>query len=172
MDDPSSITLRAATPADLAAMARVKQDAGVAAWPHILPPDLIGQLPFLDRWSSAVTHPSPRTRVLVAEREGSVVAFAVTRPSSDDDADAQVAELDGFYAAPEVWGQGVGRELLAAAVAAMREDGFRHATLWTATDNHRPRRIYEIGGWRLDGAVRHRQLAGAEFDELRYRIRL
>jgi RimJ/RimL family protein N-acetyltransferase len=172
VDDPSSVSLRAATPADLAAMARAKQDAGVAAWPHILPPELIGQLPFPERWSRAITHPPARTRVLVAEERGAVVAFAITRPSADDDADEQIGELDGFYAVPEVWGRGVGRALLAAALEALREDGFSHATLWTAVDNHRPRRIYETAGWRLDGTVRHRHLAGAEFDELRYRLRL
>ncbi|HYN63879.1 MAG TPA: GNAT family N-acetyltransferase [Candidatus Limnocylindrales bacterium] len=172
MEDPSPVTLRAATPEDLAAMARAKRDAGVAAWPHILPPALIGQLPFLERWSGAVTHPPARTRVLVAEQHGAVVAFAITRPSADDDADGQIGELDGFYAAPAVWGRGVGRRLLVAAVEGLREDGFSHATLWTAADNHRPRRIYETAGWRLDGTVRHRHLGGAEFDELRYRLRL
>jgi GNAT superfamily N-acetyltransferase len=153
-------------------MERAKQDAGIAAWPHILPPELIGQLPFPERWTEAVAHPPARTRVLVAEQERGVVAFAITRPSADDDADGQVGELDGFYAAPAVWGRGVGRALLAAAVEGLREDGFSHATLWTAADNHRPRRIYETAGWRLDGAVRHRHLVGAEFDELRYRLRL
>ena len=172
MNDPSDVTLRPATAADLEAMATAKRDAGVAAWPHILPPELVSQLPFPERWSSAVTQPPARTRVLVAEQDGAVVAFAITRPSADDDADGQVGELDGFYAAPAVWGRGVGRALLAAVVEALREDGFSHATLWTAADNHRPRRIYETAGWRLDGTVRHRHLAGAEFDELRYRLRL
>jgi GNAT superfamily N-acetyltransferase len=170
--DPSDITLRPAAPADLEAMATAKRDAGVAAWPHILSPELVSQLPFPERWTGAVTRPPARTRVLVAETDGAVVAFAITRPSADDDADGQVGELDGFYAAPAVWGRGVGRALLAAAVDALREDGFSHATLWTAAENHRPRRIYEIAGWRLDGTARHRHLAGAEFDELRYRLRL
>jgi GNAT superfamily N-acetyltransferase len=172
VNDPSSVTLRAAIAADLAAMARVKQDAGVAAWPHILPPELISQLPFPERFTAAVTNPPARTRALVAEQGGSVVAFAITRPSADDDADGEVGELDGIYAAPQVWGQGVGRTLLAAAVEALREEGFSHATLWTAADNHRPRRMYETAGWRLDGTLRHRHLGGAEFDELRYRLRL
>jgi GNAT superfamily N-acetyltransferase len=153
-------------------MERAKRDAGIAAWPHILEPELISQLPFPDRWSGAVMNPPARTRVLVAEQGGQVIAFAITRPSADDDADELIGELDGFYAAPEVWGRGVGRAVLAAAVDALREDGFSHATLWTATENHRPRRIYETAGWRLDGGVRHRHLAGAEFDELRYRLRL
>jgi GNAT superfamily N-acetyltransferase len=172
VNDPTGVTLRPAGAGDLTAMASVKRDAGVAAWPHILPPELVSQLPFPERWSGAVTHPPARTRALVAEQGGAVVAFAITHPSADDDADEQVGELDGFYAAPAVWGRGVGRALLAAAVDALREDGFGHATLWTAADNHRPRRIYETAGWRLDGTVRHRHLAGAEFDELRYRLRM
>jgi RimJ/RimL family protein N-acetyltransferase len=61
---------------------------------------------------------------------------------------------------------------MAAAIQALREDGFSSVTLWTATDNHRPRRIYERAGWRLDGTRRNRNLGGIAFEELRYRTRL
>jgi RimJ/RimL family protein N-acetyltransferase len=77
-----------------------------------------------------------------------------------------------LYTAPATWGRGAGLALLAAAVEALREDEFTTVTLWTATDNHRPRRIYERAGWRLDGATRNRNLGGIAFEELRYRLRL
>jgi GNAT superfamily N-acetyltransferase len=153
-------------------MERAKLDAGVAAWPHILPPEVTAQLPFPERWTAAVLTPPRRTRVFVAEMAGEVVGFAIIRPSADDDATAESGELDGFYIAPSAWGRGAGRALLTAATEALRAEGFQSCTLWTATANHRPRRIYERAGWRPDGLVRHRSLGRAEFDELRYRIRL
>ncbi|HET9540001.1 MAG TPA: GNAT family N-acetyltransferase, partial [Candidatus Limnocylindria bacterium] len=98
--------------------------------------------------------------------------FAIVRPSADDDASPETGELDGFYTAPAAWGRGAGLALMAAAIEALREDGFTTATLWTAIDNHRPRRIYERAGWRVDGTTRKRNLGGIAFEELRYRTRL
>jgi GNAT superfamily N-acetyltransferase len=158
--------------ADLPAMERAKRQAGIAAWPHIFPPEILRQLGFPERWAAFVTSPGAREAALVGELDGTVVGFAILRPSADDDATGEIGELDGFYVAPAAWSLGVGRALLAAALDLLRSDGFSQATLWTAIENHRPRGIYERGGWRLDGTSRHRQLFGAEFDEVRYRIRL
>lgn len=153
-------------------MVAIKRDAGLAAWAHILPPPVVEGLPFPERWAEAIDAADPRVRVLVVEADAHVVGFAVTRPSGDADADSTIGELDGFYVEPGSWGQGAGRALLEAAVDALREAGFRFATLWTADENHRPRRIYETAGWRTDGAERGRASGGVEFVELRYRIAL
>ena len=167
-----TVTVRGAVKADLPAMTAAKRDAGTAAWPHIFPPDVLAQLGFPERWTAAVTDPPQRTHALVAELEGEVVGFAIVRPSADDDASPDTGELDGFYTAPAAWGRGAGLALLAAAIEALREDGFTTATLWTATGNHRPRRIYEKAGWRLDATTRKRNLGGIAFEELRYRTKL
>jgi GNAT superfamily N-acetyltransferase len=71
-----------------------------------------------------------------------------------------------------VWGLGGGRTLLEVAVATLTEAGCWDATLWTAAENHRPRRIYQTAGWRTDGATRDRSIAGAAFTEVRYRREL
>ena|ERR1700674_3906998 len=167
-----ALRIRPASMLDLPAMAAIKHDAGLAAWSHILPPAILESLTFLDRWEAAVGRTDARSGVLVTELDGKVVAFAVTRPSGDADALSTTGELDGFYADPRVWGLGAGRALLAEAAAALLEAGFSEATLWTAAQNHRPRRIYEIAGWRVDGAERHRSFGGVEFTEVRYRILL
>jgi GNAT superfamily N-acetyltransferase len=167
-----TIAIRDASEADLAAMGEAKHAAGLAAWPHILPREVLQELGFPERWRDAVLAPDARTRALVAELEGRVVGFAIVRPSVDDDAQPHTGELDGFYTAPRAWGRGAGRALLAAATDALRSCGFREATLWTATANHRPRRIYEAAGWRPDGTSRHRSFEGTDFEELRYRTRL
>jgi GNAT superfamily N-acetyltransferase len=166
------VRIRPATEADVPRLAAIKRDAGVAAWPHILPPEVIETLPFLDRWATAIGAPDPRIGVLVAESGGRVVGFAVTRPSGDPDADAATGELDGFYVDPPTWGIGAGRSLLAAATQRLRDAGFSRATLWTAEANHRPRRIYDTAGWRTDGTERRRTIGRVEFVELRFLIAL
>lgn len=167
-----AITVRPARAADLPAMRRAKHAAGIAAWPHIFPAEVLEVLPFVDRWEEAVRRPARRTHALVATDGRRVLGFAILRPSADDDADGSTGELDGFYVTPKAWGQGAGRALLAASIETLSADEFTTATLWTAVDNHRPRRIYERAGWRPDGTVRHRNLGGVAFDELRYRTRL
>ena len=162
--------IRPATTDDLPAMVAIKHDAGLAAWGHILAPAVIEELPFPDRWRVAIEATDPRVAVLIVEAAGTPAGFALTRPSGDPDADASTGELDGFYVDPGTWGRGAGRALLDAAVKSLGEAGFLDATLWTAAENHRPRRIYEVAGWRTDGTDRRRTLGGVEFVEVRYRI--
>ena len=166
------LTIRTAVPDDLKTMVAVKHDAGVTAWGHILPTAVVETLPFPERWRTAIQSSDPRVRVLIVEASRKAVGFAVTRPSGDEDAAAETGELDGFFVDPASWGRGAGRALLDAAQTALREAGFRDATLWTAAENHRPRAIYEAAGWRTDGTDRRRAFGGVEFEEVRYRIAL
>jgi ribosomal protein S18 acetylase RimI-like enzyme len=167
-----NLRIRPAIAADLPAMAAVKHAAGLAAWPHILPRDVLESLALPERWAAAITSSDPRTEVLVAKSGRRVIGFAITRPSGDEDASDSTGELDGFYVEPASWGVGAGRSLLAAATSRLRDAGFIDATLWTAEQNHRPRRIYEIAGWWTDGADRHRELGGVGFVEVRYRLKI
>ena len=96
---------------------------------------------------------------IVAVDPGGVVGFVA----------AVNCEIDLLYTHPRTWGRGVGRLLLAAGEAALRESGCTEATLWTEERNERPRRVYEAAGWRTDGEVRERAWNGAWLTELRYR---
>jgi GNAT superfamily N-acetyltransferase len=142
--------------------------AGRAAWGHIVTTDFLAGMNPPDRWRDSISRADEY--VLVAESDGLVQGFAVLRRSGDEDADGEIGELDSFYVHPSVWGRGVGNTLLAAAIDRLRSMGFKHATLWTAELNHRPRRIYEAAGWQVDGARRERTLRGSTFAEVRYRI--
>ena len=159
-----------AQPADWKGIQEIFRSAGKAAWPHFLPVEWLENLCPPERWREAIDDPSQR--VLVAELEGEVAGFAVLRRSGDADATEDTGELDSFYTHPNAWGKGGGRELLAEATEQLRQMGFTEATLWTAELNHRPRKIYQAAGWRLDGGRRKRNLAGSDFVELRYRIAL
>jgi GNAT superfamily N-acetyltransferase len=140
--------VRAAEPADHAAMAELFLAAARAAW----------------RFAGEDAPAAMRPPVfvggeLVAEDEHGVAGFVI----------ALNCEIDLLYTHPRVWGSGLGRELLAAGESALRDSGGSEATLWTEERNERPRRFYEAAGWRPDGEVRERVWNGAPLRELRYR---
>ncbi|MGZ4394794.1 MAG: N-acetyltransferase family protein [Gaiellaceae bacterium] len=170
----TAVEVRPAHERDVETMAAIYVSAARQGWAHIFGRrNLETVQPPVDRLRGEIASADPRQQVLVADREGRVVAYAVVRPSQDDDVDSsRVGELDAFYCDPPVWGQGVGRALMAAVIEALRQSGFVEATLWTSKDNHRPRRIYEVAGWTPDGATREKPWRGANWRELRYRIRL
>ena len=170
--ESGAVIVRRAGHADLEAMSEAKHAAGIAAWAHMFPAETLERFPWPERWGQAIGEQDTRSAVFVAEEGGKVVGFAIVRRSGDEDADDSIGELDGLYTHPSVWGRGAGRELLAEAVAFLRDAGFREATLWTAEENHRPRKIYETAGWSTDGTKRQRSFDGVEFVELRYRIGL
>jgi len=170
----SPTDVRPANDGDVEVIAAIYVKAARAGWAKIFEKASLEALqPPVDRLRAELASPDRRQQVLVAERDGQPIAFAVVRPSQDDDADSvEVGELDQFYSDPSVWGEGVGRKLLAAVTKVLRESGFIEATLWTGKENHRPRRIYEAAGWTLDGATRDKTWRGASVQDLRYRIKL
>lgn len=133
-------------------MAEVFVAAGRTAWAHFLPVDGVkvrdGAFDDVDGF--------------VAEEGGTVVGFAIVKDG----------ELDMLYAAPTVWGCGVGPALITAALDALRTEGRSQATLWTAEENARSRAAYERYGWRPDGTTQEGTYAGVTFTQMRYRIDL
>jgi L-amino acid N-acyltransferase YncA len=170
----SKPAIRPARQDDADAMAAIYVAAARKAWAHIYGEENLATLdPPAERFRSEIAAASGRRHVLVAEDEGGVSAFAVLRASEDEDADPDaVGELDTIYSDPSVWGRGIGRLLFASVLEALERSGFTEATLWTAEDNHRPRRVYEAGGWKFDGTIRERTWRGVKFREMRYRIAL
>ena len=170
----TAVEVRLADERDVETMAALYVTSARQGWAHIYGDrNLETVQPPVDQLRGEVASIDPRQQVFVADREGRVVAYAIVRPSQDEDADSgRVGELDAFYCDPLVWGQGVGRALMASVIEALRQSGFAEATLWTSKDNHRPRRIYEVAGWTLDGGTRDKPWRGTSWRELRYRIRL
>jgi GNAT superfamily N-acetyltransferase len=62
--------------------------------------------------------------------------------------------LQRLYVREGAWGSCLARELHAAALDALREQGVRTASLWCLAENPRARRFYERQGWRLNGTER------------------
>jgi RimJ/RimL family protein N-acetyltransferase len=165
------VEVRRARPEDAAAIAEVHVRTWQAAYTHIFGAERLAELDAERRrrvWKRALEE-SPDEPVLLAEQEGCVVAFASVGPSRED---PDEGELYAIYALPPAWGGGAGTELMRESLAALRELGYRTATLWVLEDNPRARRFYEREGWMLDGTRREGEHLGVATVEVRYRIAL
>jgi GNAT superfamily N-acetyltransferase len=168
--------IRRALPDDAVGVATVHVRSWQAAYRGLLPELYLDQLDVEARrvgWAETIAEADwPRTGTLIAtEANSNVVGFAHIGPARDDEVDpASVGELAAIYLLPEVWGSGVGRRLMAAAVNVLRDAAFAEAILWVLEGNDRAQRFYEIGGWQLDGAVKDVVIAETSLTEVRYRL--
>lgn len=105
---------------------------------------------------------------LVASRDDVIVGFANYGHSRDDDSLNQ-GEIFALYVDPEVWGQGVGRRILAEARADLHGLSFRTAILWVLSGNQRAMGFYEKDGWSADGSHREEEIWGLTVNSVRYR---
>lgn len=122
-----------------------------------------------DMWRRSAANPRDRSRVLVAELDGAVVAFAAVGPSGEP---PEVGQLYAINVDPDRQGHGVGRMLLAAAQEALTGLGFTEAILWVLPGNDRARRFYQLAGWYDEGVEQTVDVLGVTVPEVRYRIRL
>jgi GNAT superfamily N-acetyltransferase len=168
--------IRRALADDALGVASVHVRSWQAAYRGLLPDMYLDQLDVDARraaWAGTIAEEDwPRTGTLVAtEANGNVVGFAHVGPARDDDLDPLVVgELASIYVLPQVWGSGVGRRLMLAAVNVLRDAGFGAAILWVLDGNDRAQRFYEIGGWQLDGAAKDIVIAETTLAEVRYRL--
>ena len=155
---------------DAAAIAEVHTRSWESAYAHAFGAENLATIDVSRRrdwWERCIAR--GEGTVLVAELEGSVVAFASVGPSRDADAEG---ELYAIYALPQAWGSGVGSALMDAGVAALRDAGYRDAVLYVLDDNPRARRFYEREGWSVDGVTKRAEFFGIPITEVRYRLEL
>ncbi|WP_328769160.1 GNAT family N-acetyltransferase [Streptomyces sp. NBC_00286] len=162
---------RQASPDDASAVAVVYVRSWQAAFAGLVPQhylDAMDQSREEADWKARIAEAQwPRTGVLVAETEAAIVGFASFGPSQETPA---VAEIGTLYAIPEVWGAGIGRQLMLATLTTLVQADYTQATLWVLEANERARRFYEAAGWRPDGAAVEDTTGGASLNKLRYRI--
>jgi ribosomal protein S18 acetylase RimI-like enzyme len=165
------VTVRPATLPDAPAIRRVHVRAWPAAYRGQMPDDYLDGLRAEDRaahWEGALRREDLRGAILVAERAGEVIGFAVAGPSRDPEG---AGELYAINLDPAHWGTGAGRALLQAAQAELARPGFDETVLWVLEGNARARRFYEIAGWVADGTERTSEVFGVTVREVRYRRR-
>jgi GNAT superfamily N-acetyltransferase len=166
------VTVRRATLEDAPALGRVHVRAWRAAYRGQMPDDYLDGLRPEDRaagWERGLRRDRDQDPVLVVERDGEVVGFALVGPAEDP---AGAGELYAINVDPDHWGTGAGRALLAAAEAELARLGYAEAVLWVLPGNQRARRFYQIAGWATDGTGRTAEVQGVVVPEVRYRRRL
>ena len=93
-----------------------------------------------------------RAAVLVAEDGDEMVGYVTAGPSRDPDVPGSVGEIWTLFVEPHAIGRGVGKRLLEAGLAHLREAAFDEVTLWSFRDNERANSFYERHGFHRDGA--------------------
>jgi len=114
----------------------------------------------LESFRSGLEQSSEDARILVAERDGTIVGSAVCIR------EGETCELRSLYVGPEAWGAGTAQRLQESALDAARGRGATEALLWVVEGNARARRFYEREGWAPDGETRASPLGPTE---VRYR---
>jgi ribosomal protein S18 acetylase RimI-like enzyme len=175
------ILIRPAGAADVGAVAAVRRASWKAAYAGIIDGDIIDSVT-APRPAAARQRPHATTVVAVAGQRAEVVGFATFGPErtvafppappvlselTAAGAAGQTGEVYAIYLVPARWSDGIGRVLMDAALARLREAGYRRVVLWVLTANARARRFYDKAGFAADGGVNVLSgLGGVE--ELRY----
>lgn len=167
----SDITIRAASPADAAAIAIVHVEAWLVGYRGLLADELLARVSVAEResmWEKRLTDKDTsrdRLHIGVAVDRGAVVGFVSAGPGREWNAPTERGEIYAMYVHPERWSRGVGQALMRSAIDFLISTGVAEALLWVLSSNSRARRFYELCGWTWDGQTRTRRLSGEpDFD--------
>jgi GNAT superfamily N-acetyltransferase len=153
-----NVTVRWAEVKDARAIAGVHVASWRAAYPGLLPDEILAGLSVEARereWREWLAEGGERQHTLVAERGGAPIAFCTLRlPSADEGEREDVGEIPALYVDPRHFATGAGTVLIEAGLEAMRERGHREAILWMLDGNERAAAFYERRGWHRDGGRR------------------
>ena len=122
----------------------------------------------MDRERFLALFSDPGVRILVADEDGELFGHTTFGTGRDPDAEADAGEVRAFFVSPRAWRRGLGRALMAGALAGLRELHYTQATLWSFDANSPANAFYEAHGFERDGATRRQQHWG-NLLEVRYR---
>jgi GNAT superfamily N-acetyltransferase len=146
------LVIRPATIDDAHAIAFVHVTTWRTTYGDILPQTFLSALSVERRetlWRSFFQSEVQNSFLLVAEVDGQVIAFANFGPSRDD-YPAYDCELYAIYMLEQYQHQGIGRELMRAAMRQLAERGFRAMYVWVLEGNPAIRFYEALGGVRFD----------------------
>ncbi len=169
----TDVTVRPATVADAAGIARIHTDSWRFAYRGLLPQAVLDGLSTDSRthsWEHGITHPLPRAVTLVAVRDDRVLGFCSCGPSLDSDAPDTRGQVAAIYVDPATSRQGIGRSLMDAAIDHLRDQGFTDAELWVMAGNDIGQRFYEGYGWKPSGRTQAETMHGVEVTEIGYHL--
>jgi len=164
-----ALNVRRANASDEVSWARVWDESARAGFGPLLPEGHV--FPELSSGLLQSLLSDPAVTLLMAEVNGEAVGYCTSGESRDPGQSPEVGEVRTLFVAPSAWRQGVGRALIAAALADLRERGYSEATVWSFADNERANGFYESCGFERDGGERTEE-QWADALEVRYRRRL
>jgi ribosomal protein S18 acetylase RimI-like enzyme len=161
------LIVRAATPADSDAIARVHVQAWRESYIALVPPEAFEHHSLETRiaqWRATLSDPDRST--LVCEYEGTVCGFVSGGPVKWTalSTDSEVASL---YLLDAVKRRGIGRALFRQFMSVLAHRGFASCGLWTLSNNVVARRFYETMGGRT-GETRVDVRGGIGFEDIAY----
>jgi GNAT superfamily N-acetyltransferase len=142
-----SMQIRAAVPADAAAIAAIHVQSWRETYTGIMPEDVIirhsveSRLPM---WQHILAHES--AFVFVAEDESGAVVGFVSGGAARELTDQFEGEIYALYLLRSHQGRGIGRALMQAVAARLHEAGYRSMMLWVLASNETRRFYAHMGG--------------------------
>lgn len=172
-------TIAPATERDAAGIAKVYVDAWRSAYAAILPHRRLLGMSYegqMREWAEMIRdRPGAQSVIVASDADDGVVGFASFGPARFGHRPAagrfageneKVGEVHTLYVLPDFQERGIGRQLLAAAFAALVERHYTCGFLWALRDNH-ARYFYERVGGRMV-AERREQMWGAMTEQVCY----
>lgn len=166
------VTIRAATPADAAGIARVHVDSWRTTYPGIVPDDYLARMSYKSReqfWGRVLSHQSERYDRVIAyvatTTAGEIIGFASTQlPAAPE----EPADLNTIYLVQAWQRRCIGTRLVIEIVRQLIAAGQHSLLVWVAMNNQGGRRFYEALGGQL---AESRQVTFGELtlDEVAYR---
>lgn len=155
------IDIRPRSAADAQGISQVRRESWLAAYTGIIDRAIIDRVT-ANAGNAAEAPPGRHTLVAVGGDDPAVIGYAIFGPEravafapsrSVTPVAGSTGELYALYVTPAWWSAGVGRALMEAVLAALREAGYASAVLWVLAENARARRFYQRAGFAADGAT-------------------
>jgi GNAT superfamily N-acetyltransferase len=171
----ADVSVRPATAADVAELARIQLDTWRLAYQTVLPAAVLEALDVDEiaaSWQAAVTAPPSPSHVVLAAMEGQhLVGFTAFGPDADrqpqDPEPASTAAISMLLVEPR-WGRrGHGSRLLAAVADLARGVGASRMVAWVPVADTASLQFYRSAGWEADGLRRDLDTGAGTVTELR-----
>ena len=159
---------------DVRGLAEVHVRSWQAAYKGQVPNDFLDNLSVERRekdWHQLLR--SPSNKVLVAEADQRIVAFSSFGPVRGEGLDKNaVGEVYAIYALEEFWDRGIGRRLMEASLATLREMNCSTVKVWVLDTNQRAISFYQKFGFAAEDVQKVGARGGVELREIRYSLNM
>jgi ribosomal protein S18 acetylase RimI-like enzyme len=164
--------IRTASKSDVEAITEVHIAAIREAYCDLLPADELARIAadVYDRanmWRCLLAE--GYSTILVAEKDGHIAGFVNFEAWEEEETPETGGEIIAIFVRPEEWGLGIGQALMQEAMARLRDRGWVEVVLWVLLGNRQAVDFFERLGFRMDGAVRIREMYGNPATRVRLR---